>query len=120
MARLAQATPVLRVVGVEALLDEVSPAERVMVGVDAGPLATQDASRMLGKDTRPEPLLVLLPVPSLPCRAALLLCLCSASIAPPALAELGAAGLRADSPACASGHGAPPPVPCVPHSEGGS
>jgi hypothetical protein len=66
---------VLRVVGVEALLDELAPAERVVVGVDAGRLAAELASRLLGEDTRPELLLVLTSVPSLSCAAPLRLSL---------------------------------------------
>lgn len=82
----------LGVVGVEALLDELAPAERVVVGVDAGPLLAEDAGPVAGEDAGSEALLVLLAVASLARCASTLLSFGLASVALAALRELGAAG----------------------------
>lgn len=71
VTRLAQPAPVLRVVGVEAAVDELAPAEGVVVGVDGGRLATEDADPVSCEHGRPERLLVLTSVPALSCAAAL-------------------------------------------------
>lgn len=65
---MTQAAAVLWIVGVEAALLELAPAERVMVG-DGGEcprprVAAEDAADVAFEDTDPEPLPVLLPVAS--------------------------------------------------------
>lgn len=78
----AQSAPVLGVVGVETLLLELAPAERVVVGVlrhlpapGAMPvcLVGAHAVRVAGEDAGAEALLVSASVAALPCGAAPLL-----------------------------------------------
>lgn len=104
VAGLAQAAAVVRVVGVEALLDELPPVERPVVCVLARPLAPgaggaaagaagASAVRVAGEDAGPEPGLVLAAVPALPCAATPALCLAPVLLAPALLGVLGAAWL---------------------------
>jgi hypothetical protein len=61
---------VLRVVGVEAAGDEVASAERVVVGVDAGGVAAEDADGIACEHCGSEALLVSAAVAALACGAA--------------------------------------------------
>lgn len=95
----------LRVVGVEALLDQLSPAERVVVSVDSGRLPAEDADPVPRQHAGPERLLVITSVAALSCTAALGLGLLPVVGAATALVGvLGAARGRADPPSCPSGH----------------
>lgn len=101
-----QAAAVPRVVWVESLVNELAPAEGVVVGVHAGGFAAQDAHRIAGEDGRAELGLVPAVVAALPCCAALLLGFPLVVGAPSTLGVLGAAGYGADAPASTSPHGA--------------
>jgi hypothetical protein len=115
MARVAQATPVLGVVGVATSLDEFASAEWPVVGV-LGWLAAwvrmvvaflgADARRVLGEDAGAEAGEVLAAVSALLGGAAFGFGFASVVFAATALSELWAAGFRADSPASTSRHGA--------------
>lgn len=83
----------LRVVGVEASLDELAAAEGVVVRVDAGRRVAQHADRVAGDDGGPEPVFVLAAVAALPGAAAPLIRCGPAGVASAApVGELSAAG----------------------------
>lgn len=83
----------LRVVGVETLLDEFAAAEGVVVGVDAGRRVAQHADRVAGEDGGPEAAFVLPVVSALPGAAAPLIRCGPAAVASAApVGELAAAG----------------------------
>lgn len=81
-----------RVVGVEATLDELASAERVVVGVDGGRLAAEDARGVACEDAGAEALLVPSAVAALSCAAACLLCLGPVLGTAAGVGELRAAG----------------------------
>jgi hypothetical protein len=93
------------VVGVEAAGEQLAAAERVVVGVDAGRFAAQDAHPVAGEHGRPEPLLVLSAVAALSGGAALLLGFAPVLLAPSGVGGLRAPGYGADGEGSASGHG---------------
>lgn len=117
VAESAESAPARGVVVVEASFDEVALAQWPVVCVLAGSgacgvrvaalgAAGADADGIAGQDCRPEAGLVFSSVSALSCRAAPLFCLAPMVVALAAtVAELGAAGYGADSPACTSGHG---------------
>jgi hypothetical protein len=107
---------VLRVVGVEVLLDELASAERVVVGVDAGRFLAEDAHGIAGEDTSAEPAFVLAAVAALACGAASQLGLASVVLAAPAVGVLGAAGDGADGQCATSGHAFTSPLRWMPLS----
>jgi hypothetical protein len=90
MAPLAETTAVLRVVRVETLRNQLTPAERVVVGMHAGLGATDHTEGIAGQNGWPEPSLMPSAVAALPGGAASLLGFGAAPIAATALAELGA------------------------------
>lgn len=104
----------LGIVWVEALVDEVAPAEWPVVCVHGWLTAWlavsvlavgAHAARITGEDGRPEPGLVPLAVASLPCAAASLLCLALVVVAPSAAQTVGrAAGYGAHPVSPAPGH----------------
>lgn len=103
----------LGIVWVEALLDEVAPAERPVVCVHGWLTAWlavsvldvgAHAAWIAGEDGRTEPGLVTLAVASLSCAAASLLCLAPVVFTSAARGVLRAAGLGAHPVATASGH----------------
>lgn len=94
-----------RVVGVEVLLDQLTPAERMVVGVLAWPLGAQDTGRITLQHAGPEALLVLPAVAARPCTASALLCLGPVLSAPATLGVLGAARSGTDGECATSGHG---------------
>lgn len=67
VTRSAQTAAVPRVIRVEATLDKLAPAQRVVIGVNRGRLPAEDADPVARKHARPEPLLVLPTVSALPC-----------------------------------------------------
>lgn len=102
------------IVWVEALVDEVAPAEWPVVCVHAGLTAWlavpvldvgAHAARIASKDAPTEPLLVLLAVSALPCAAAPLFGLASVFGASAGLGVLRAARGGADPPTGPFGHG---------------
>jgi hypothetical protein len=104
VAGAAQSAAVLWVVGVEVLLDELAPAERVVVGVHARRVLAEDAHGIAGEDAGPEPALVLASVAALPGGTASQFGLASVVLAASAVGVLGAAGHGADGECSASGH----------------
>jgi multisubunit Na+/H+ antiporter MnhG subunit len=104
----------LGIVWVEALVDEVAPAEWPVVCVHGWLTAWvtvsvlgvgAHAAWIAGEDGRPEPGLVPLAVASLPCAAASLLCLALVVVAPSAAQAVGrAAGYGAHPVSPMSGH----------------
>jgi hypothetical protein len=94
-----------RVVGVEVALDQLAPAERVVVSMPARPLGAQHAGGVTLQYAGPEAALVLPAVAALACAASALLCLGLVLGAPSTLAVLGAAWHGADCECATSGHG---------------
>lgn len=119
VALLAQTTAVLRVVGVEALRDQLATAERVVVGMHAGPGATDRTERIAGQNSGPEPGLMSSAVTALPGCASSLLGFRAAPITATALTELGTAGGGTHSPTCTPGHERLPSVLCAVLNLGG-
>lgn len=117
MAGSTKPAPVLRVVGVESLLYELTSVEGPVVGVDGGLAAwlavpvlglSADAGGVLGEDAGAEAALVFAAVAALPGGAAPAVGFGTVLFAASALAELGAAGLGAHTPACPFCHAGHP------------
>jgi hypothetical protein len=105
VAWTAETATVSWVVGVEPLSFELTPAERVMVGVNAGCQPADDADGVASEYAGSEPLFVLSPVSALPRRAALLLGFGPVVVAAPALVgELTASGFCAGAPSWSLRH----------------
>lgn len=90
MTGLAQATPVLWIVGVQAAGDEFAPAQRPVVGHDGSRLTAQRADGMLGQYAWTETGLVLATVATLGGATALPVGLGAAASAAPLLCEFRA------------------------------
>jgi hypothetical protein len=111
VAGLAEAAATLRVVGVEAGVDELASGQRVVVGVHRGRLPAQDAQRVSGKDCTAEGLVVAA-VSALAGGAAALVGFAAVVVAAAGRGVLGASGDGADGQCSASGHRVTSPLRC--------